>query len=837
MNLTKQITGNITLNAWLKIMALLALLVMLSPRVAHAQVFNVPCDPAALTEAIKAANRTPGHDTILLAAGCTYSLSVPAGSGLHPSGLPSITDALTIEGNDARLERSADAAEEFRLIVASEVPLSITNLTLANGNPGSSNSSYSTGGAILTSGPLSLTNVNVVDNRATQVGGGIAVYGDTNTVLLSNSRFENNQGSRGGGLYAEGSVFATNVSFVNNYGSSSGGGIYALGDTVSIQSSRFEGNSVDEDSFCFGCGFGGGLYAKGDLIIGQTLFINNRAQSGGGLSLSGDPYGGRTFTGQANIAGVRFEGNAAVNGGAIAIYDGSIALAQTIFQGNIADTNGAAVVFLKPRPNSENEVVNNLWVDNHSSGVGYTIYARGTVDTESKLKITHNTLVDSSHNDDAAFFIDQVGETGIWNNIIAYYETGLVSTSEIVYAGYNLYDIEGDSWVGPVEDDSSNLFADPRFLNTATGDYHLRNDSPAIDSGFGPVAALNDLNGISRPQGDGYDLGAYEFVPSSGSITAIDDNYSTPQDTSLTISAPGVLSNDLSVTGDSLTARPESVPSNGTLTFNGDGSFVYTPNNGFSGQDSFTYRATDWVSDSNLATVTITVESVNNAPVANDDAYTTPGDTPLTVAAPGVLGNDSDADGDGLGPVLESGPSNGTLTLNDDGGFTYTPNDGFTGQDSFTYRASDGQANSNAAAVTITVENSNQAPTANDDTYTTSRNTPLVVAAPGVLGNDSDADGDSLTAVLESGPSNGTLTLNANGSFTYTPNHGFGGQDSFTYRATDGQDSSNVATVIINATNGNKDKQEPNPTSPAQEVSPENSEGSNTATDPVPVDQ
>jgi VCBS repeat-containing protein len=95
----------------------------------------------------------------------------------------------------------------------------------------------------------------------------------------------------------------------------------------------------------------------------------------------------------------------------------------------------------------------------------------------------------------------------------------------------------------------------------------------------------------------------------------------------------------------------------------------------------------------------------------------------------------------------------------------------------------------------------NQAPVAVNDSYTTNEDTQLSVAAPGVLGNDSDADGDALTTVLVSGPSHGALTLNADGSFTYLPNLDFstpsGHPDSFTYQASDGQASSNVATVTI----------------------------------------
>jgi VCBS repeat-containing protein len=201
----------------------------------------------------------------------------------------------------------------------------------------------------------------------------------------------------------------------------------------------------------------------------------------------------------------------------------------------------------------------------------------------------------------------------------------------------------------------------------------------------------------------------------------------------------------------------------------------------------------------NDASVAVLLNSTvtNQAPAAAGDAFSTAEDTVLTVAAPGVLGNDADPDGDPLTAALVTGPSHGTLTLNVDGSFSYTPAADFAGSDSFTYRASDGTLTSNVATVTISVTATNDAPTAGDDAYTTGEDTARTVAAPGVLGNDADPDGDPLTAVLVTGPGHGTLTLNANGSFTYTPVANYTGPDSFTYRASDGTLTSSLATVSL----------------------------------------
>src|SRR5690606_34698308 len=210
----------------------------------------------------------------------------------------------------------------------------------------------------------------------------------------------------------------------------------------------------------------------------------------------------------------------------------------------------------------------------------------------------------------------------------------------------------------------------------------------------------------------------------------------------------------------------------------------------------FTYVANDGAANSNIATVTITINSAgNDAPVAVDDAYTTDEGVTLNVLpADGVRGAASGADGDTLTAVLNMGPSNGTLTLNPDGLFSYTANGGFFGTDSFTYYANDGTDNSNIATVTITVNQvggGNNAPVAMDDAYMTDEGVTLnVLPADGVLDNDTDADGDTLTAALNMGPSNGTLTLNPDGSFTYTPDGGFFGTDSFTYYANDGATNS-----------------------------------------------
>lgn len=340
------------------------------------------------------------------------------------------------------------------------------------------------------------------------------------------------------------------------------------------------------------------------------------------------------------------------------------------------------------------------------------------------------------------------------------------------------------------------------------------------DVGVDGQTTANMIGGTSWPDGrfDGlvddfrmyaYELSAdevtelFEGPPVNAAPVAAADSYSTDEGEALTVEAPGVLGNDTDADSDPLTATGATQPANGEVTLNADGSFTYTPDAGFSGTDSFTYKANDGTADSAAATVTITVEEVveeNHAPVAGDDVYVTDEGQALTVPAPGVLGNDVDADGDPLTATDATQPAHGEVTVNADGSLTYTPDAGFVGLDVLTYRADDGTDRSAPARVTVVVDRvdePNTAPIAVGDVFTTDEGTELAITAPGVLGNDIDVDGDPITATGVTQPDHGQVTLATDGSFTYTPDEGFAGMDTFTYRAHDGTVASAPATVTI----------------------------------------
>lgn len=202
-----------------------------------------------------------------------------------------------------------------------------------------------------------------------------------------------------------------------------------------------------------------------------------------------------------------------------------------------------------------------------------------------------------------------------------------------------------------------------------------------------------------------------------------------------------------------------------------------------------------WLVDDIRIDGTKTVGACNAGPDAVNDRATTAEDTSVTI---NVLSNDTDDGSDPL-TVTSVGPaSHGTTTGNSDGTVTYAPNANFNGIDSFEYSISDGQGGSDTASVLVTVTAVNDAPVANDDAATTVKNTSINI---NVRANDSDVDGDSFVVTFASAPSNGTTSINADGTVRYTPKNGYKGSDSFSYTISDGQggtDSANVAVTVRN---------------------------------------
>lgn len=336
-----------------------------------------------------------------------------------------------------------------------------------------------------------------------------------------------------------------------------------------------------------------------------------------------------------------------------------------------------------------------------------------------------------------------------------------------------------------------------RTDGTAAGTVLVRDIFPGMfGSGPGLLTPVSEALFFLADDGIvGYELWRVGLPTRTGSPSTIGDAYTMSASTTLTVPAPGVLANDSANGGGALTAQIVIGASNGSLTLSPDGHFVYTPPAGFVGTATFTYRAVNAAGAGYASTVTITVNAVVQTPTTSNDSYQTTFNTPLNIAAPGVLANDTSNGGGAMTAELVSAVTSGALTLNANGSVTFTPATGFAGVASFTYRAVNSAGAGNTATVTITVNA--LAPTTVADSYSTQIGVPLSVAAPGVLGNDVTNGGGALSAQLISATANGNLALAPNGSFSYTPNAGFHGADSFTYRAANGVGPGNVATVSI----------------------------------------
>ncbi len=255
------------------------------------------------------------------------------------------------------------------------------------------------------------------------------------------------------------------------------------------------------------------------------------------------------------------------------------------------------------------------------------------------------------------------------------------------------------------------------------------------------------------------------------------------------------LQNDTDPDGDNLTIQ-SAFASSGQVNIGLD-QIGFQPPANFNGILTIDYVVADPFGATDSAQITVTVEAVNDDPVANDDQATTGVDESVNID---VLANDTDVDTDPL-TVTNAFAGQGTTTIEADDTITYQPDNGFVGVDTLEYEISDGNGGTAQASVSVTVSISPIAPEAGDDSYDMVQDTILVIKkSSGLLLNDTDANGDPLQVDIQpvDGVSSGTLTLSSDGEFSYTPNNGFFGVDSFVYRVVDSDNLSDLGQVTIN---------------------------------------
>jgi hypothetical protein len=271
-------------------------------------------------------------------------------------------------------------------------------------------------------------------------------------------------------------------------------------------------------------------------------------------------------------------------------------------------------------------------------------------------------------------------------------------------------------------------------------------------------------------------------------VTAIDYAYQTGLDEALVIPAPGLLENADGWPAPTVTNY--GTPASGQVSGAADGGFTYTPAPGYTGVDSFSYEVGNGHGSDHTATVSITV---GKQPVAQDDVFKATVGTPLSVAAAeGILEND-DVNGAVLVELNPSGSADGTLALARDGSFEYRPGTGFWGEETFTYTLKNGLGESDAA-VTFEVY---LEPTVEDHRYATPLDTTLLVgAAEGLLSGHTGRPEPTVNLPTDADSIRGTLVLQADGSFSFTPEPDFTGEVEFRYEARNGR-GDDTATVTI----------------------------------------
>ena len=734
------------------------------------------------------------------------------------------------------------------------------------------------GGGLFASQDVAMTNTQFLSNTSTDQGGGLYAVGN---LTATNTQFLSNTSSIGGGASANEVCQVNNVTlngglFQNNQATSGpGGGLIGGGDMV-LSGTQFLSNTSTSQ--------GGGLYACATLTVTNTQFLSNRGQQGAGLYHYSGP--GRLVNdlfaaNQASDGGAALylasPGSVAIlfttiasptlgSGAAIVVANGTVGITDTIiasyttgisqtagsvfqdynlFFGNGTNTTGTVsggAHSFTGNPRFVNPAGGDYHLGSGSLAIDAGTDAGVTTDFEGDPRplgagfdigfdeSTANALVDVGVTKSASAVVRQPGQTLTYTLVYS-------NAGPNIAAGVRLTDMVPANLIA-VSYTSSGAALTPvglspyawQVANLAPGTGGIVTVTGVLSGGlhgtvFTNTATITSAYSDTNPANN---TSAVSATVANVPPVAADDAYTLSVNSTLTVTAPGVLGNDTDANNDPLTAVLAAGPLTGTLNLHADGSFTYTPPLGYSGVVTFTYRANDGLADSNTPTVTLTVTPIANLGLVKsaNSSLLAPGQR-LTYTlvfsnagpslAAGVRLTDIvpanlvaityTSSGAALTPVglnqyvwqvanLAPG-AGGVITVT---GVLATRTRGtvFTNTATITSAYSDTNPANNTSAVSVTV--ANVPPVAADDAYTMTGNTTLTVTAPGVLANDTDANNDPVMANLAAGPLTGTLSLHADGSFTYTPPIGYSGVVTFTYRANDGLADSNTATVTITVT-------------------------------------
>jgi VCBS repeat-containing protein len=384
-----------------------------------------------------------------------------------------------------------------------------------------------------------------------------------------------------------------------------------------------------------------------------------------------------------------------------------------------------------------------------------------------------------------------------------------------------LYDVV----LGTFDENDGRARFNVRQNGSAIGSITL-NQSLGSDSPNAQTAVARKVTTVQIKNGDTFVVKGFEnagehvrldyidFIPSGTANTpptAIADQFSTGEKTSLALAPSQLLGNDSDINKDTLTiASIDNSKTIGQVSFNGT-SVNYSPNGkyqslgaGVTATDTFSYTISDGKGGTATAPVSIKITGVNDAPTATSKSGTTNQNQAITFLASNLLVGAIDPDvGDVLKVTSVTQAVNGTVVLNASGNAVFTPTSNFTGNGSFNYVVSDGKGGATSAKVSVVVNpvTVNRSPVANGDSATTKQNQAVTLLATNLLANDTDADGDKLTLSSVKSAVNGSVVLNASGNPVFTPTANFSGNSSFDYVVSDGKGGTATATVKVLVTN------------------------------------
>lgn len=646
--------------------------------------------------------------------------------------------------------------------------------------------------------PFSLINHPRIDGfqvTGAKVGGGIGVYTEAHYLQISNNRLKGNSGSYAGGIsvgvpaaatssdndhvtvsynevlkngstgmagtagaggialyFGSDSYRLTDNFVMGNLSTANGAGVSHLGlstDAMIARNKILFNEAIDDLT---GFGFGGGLFVGGDVLdgaispgAGNVTVMGNLIQgnisgagSGGGIRI--DNFNGQDVVDSPSVAtnwwALKLFDNVIVNNaagyvaGGISVQD----VARGIFIHNTVANNDCVATAQATFPSgSTNSIPQPAGIVTYPhSALLAAAFAPATQQT-----FANPTLYDNIVWHNRSFYItsdpnaggepnNAVATAGIIlpNPTLPYWDLQVWGTTNMLNprysilssaAGYHASNIAADpQFVAPYQNNNLHATVPDEAGNQVSlrfepiglaGNYHIAPASPAVDhaeTGFLSTypELKSDYDSDYRPYTTTPDIGADEY--SASTVAATNDAYVVTEDTLLAVAAPGVLANDHGP--GTLSAEIVSGPSHSSaFTLFSNGRISYRPAANYYGTDSFVYRASNGALRSPLTTVTITVLPVTDQPVAVDDSYTVNGNGSLEVPPFGVLANDTDPNGYPLSAILVLAPDYGTLALQPDGSFTYTPNPGFTGLDSFVYMADNGALSSALALVDLNV--------------------------------------------------------------------------------------------------------------------------------------